>query len=32
MDDEDFTIPYVIDKIPISPDGHQFPTQAKKKN
>ena len=29
-DDEDFTIPYVIDTIPNSPDGHQLSTQSKK--
>ena len=27
--DEDFTIPYITDKIQNSPDGHQFPSQAK---
>ena len=30
MDDEDFTIPCVIDTIPYSPAGHQLPTQANK--
>ena len=30
LDDEDFTIPYVIDTIPNSPAGNQLPTQAKK--
>ena len=30
LDDEDFTIPYVIDTIPNSPDGHKLLTQAKK--
>ena len=30
LDDEDFTIPYVIDTIPNSPSIHQLPTQAKK--
>ena len=28
MDDDDFTIPYVTDKIPYSPSSHQLPTQA----
>ena len=27
LDDEDFTIPYVIDTIPNSRAGHQLPTQ-----
>ena len=31
MDYEYFTIPYVTDTIPNSPDGHQLPTQSKKK-
>ena len=26
LDDEDFTIPYVIDTIPNSPASHQLPT------
>ena len=30
MDDEDFTIPYVIDTIPNSPTVHQLPKQANK--
>ena len=30
LDDEDFTLLYVMDKIPNSPDGRQIPTQAKK--
>ena len=30
LDDEDFTIPCVIDTIPNSPAGHQLLTQAKK--
>ena len=30
LDDKYFTIPYVPDTIPNSPDGHQLPTQAKK--
>ena len=30
LDDEDFTIPYVIDTIPKSPAGHQLPTHANK--
>ena len=30
LDDEDFTIPYLIDTIPNSPAGHQLPTQAYK--
>ena len=30
LDDEYFTISYVIDTIPNSPDSHQLPTQAKK--
>ena len=30
MDDEDFTITYVIDTIPNSPVCHKLPTQAKK--
>ena len=30
LNDEDFKIPYVIDIIQNSPDGHQIPTQAKK--
>ena len=29
LDDEDFTIPYVTDKIQHLPSGHQLPTQAK---
>ena len=29
FDDEDFTIPYVTDAIPNSPDVHKIPTQAK---
>ena len=28
LDDEKFTIPYIADKIPNSPAGHQLPTQA----
>ena len=28
--DEEFTIPYVIDKTPNSPAGHKLPTQADK--
>ena len=31
MDDDDFTISYVIDKIPNSPPSHQLPTESKKK-
>ena len=27
--DEYFTIPYITDTIPISPSGHQLPSQAK---
>ena len=30
MDDEDFTIPYITDTIPSSPDSHQLPSQAKR--
>ena len=30
LDDEYFTIPYVINTITNSPVGHQLPTQAKK--
>ena len=30
LDDEGFTVPYVIDTIPNSPTGHQLPTQANK--
>ena len=30
LDDEDFTIPYITDTIPNSPDGHQLPSQAKR--
>ena len=30
LDDEYFTIPYVIDTIPISPVGHQLLTSTKK--
>ena len=30
LDDEDFTIPYIIDNIPNSPAGHQLPSQAKR--
>ena len=30
MDDEDFTIPYVTDKIPSSPAGNKLPKQAKR--
>ena len=30
MGDEDFTIPYVADTIPNSPDGCQIPTQSKR--
>ena len=30
LDDEDFTIPYVIDKTPNLPAVHQLTTQAKK--
>ena len=30
LDYEYFKIPYVVDTIPISLDGHQLPTQAKK--
>ena len=30
LDDEDFTIPYISDKIPNSPAGHQLPSQAKR--
>ena len=29
LDDEYFTIPYITNKIPNSPDGHQLPSQAK---
>ena len=29
LDDEDFTIPYVTDTIPNSPDGHPLLSQAK---
>ena len=29
LDDEDFTIPYITDTIPNSPDGHRLPPQAK---
>ena len=29
-DEEYFTIPYVPDTVPNSPDSHQLPTQAKK--
>ena len=29
LDDDEFTIPYVTDKIPNSPAGHQLSTQAK---
>ena len=29
LDDEDFTIPYITDKITNSPAGHQLPAQAK---
>ena len=32
MDVDDFTIPYIIDTIPNSPEGYQLSTQAKKKN
>ena len=28
LDDEYFTIPYITDTIPNSPDGHQIPSQA----
>ena len=31
LDGEFFTIPYITDTIPNSPDGHQIPAQAKKK-
>ena len=30
VDGDYFTIPYIIDVIPNSPDGHQLPTQAQK--
>ena len=30
FDDEDFTIPHVVDTIPNYKAGHQLPTQAKK--
>ena len=30
LDDEDFTIPYITDKIPNSPAGHQLLTQDKR--
>ena len=30
LDDEDFTIPYIIDTILNAPDGHKLTTQAKK--
>ena len=30
LDYEDFTIPYITDPIPNSPDDHQLPTQGKK--
>ena len=30
LNDEDFTIPYVVDTIPNSPAGHQLPTQDKR--
>ena len=30
LDDEDFTIPYVINKTQNSPSGNKLPTQAKK--
>ena len=30
LDEEDFTIPYVIDTIPNSSSSHKLPTQAKK--
>ena len=29
LDDEDFTFPYITDKIPNSPAGHQLTSQAK---
>ena len=30
MDDDDYTIPYILDTITNSPAGHQILTQAKK--
>ena len=30
LDNEDFTIPHVIDTIPNTTAGHQLPTQAQK--
>ena len=29
LDDEDFTIPFITDTTPNSPDGQKLPTQAK---
>ena len=29
LENQDFTIPYITDKIPNSPSGHQPPTQTK---
>ena len=31
MGDEYFTIPYINNKVPNSPAGHQLPTQANKR-
>ena len=30
LDDEDFTIPYITDTIPNSPDSCRLPTQSKR--
>ena len=32
MDYDDFTIPYIIDTVPNSPEGNQLPTKYKKLN
>ena len=30
LDDDDFTIPYILDTVPNSPYGYQIPTQDKR--